>query len=116
MARYMYLFRNDSADPMKELSPEEKQAHMEKWGAWMGELGQKGILEGGEPLSGEGKQVNGTGKVVTDGPFVEGTEVVGGYLIVNADNLDHAVELSKKCPIFENDGKVEVRGIAEMNM
>ena len=116
MARYMYLFRNNSVDPMSALSPEEKQAHMEKWGAWMGELGQSGILEGGEPLNGEGKRVAGADKVVTDGPFVEGTEVVGGYLIVNADSLDHAAELSKKCPIFENDGQVEVREIMDMNM
>lgn len=101
---------------MSALSPEEKQAHMEKWGAWMGELGQQGILEGGEPLSGGGKLVTGSAKVVSDGPYSEAKEVVGGYFIVNADSLEQATELSKKCPIFENDGQVEVREIADMNI
>jgi hypothetical protein len=112
----MYLFRNSGADPMAELSPEEKQAHMEKWGAWMGTLGERGILEGGEPLNGEGKRVVGSDKVVSDGPYAEGKEVVGGYLIVNAASIDEAVEVSKQCPIFENDGQIEVREIMDMNV
>ena len=49
--------------------------------------------------------------VVTDGPFVEGKEEVGGYLIVSANDLNEAVALAKGCPIFENNGTVEVRPI-----
>ena len=51
------------------------------------------------------------GAVVTDGPFVEGKEEVGGYLIVAAKDLNEAVELAKSCPILENNGTVEVRPI-----
>ena len=46
-----------------------------------------------------------------DGPFVEGKEEVGGYLIVSAKDLNEAVALAKGCPIFENNGTVEVRPI-----
>ncbi len=82
----------------------------------MAGLGEKGQLAGGEPLQPHGKQVNGKAKVVTDGPFIEAKEMVGGYLIVNAKDIDEAVEISKGCPIFEEDGKVEVRQLQKMEM
>lgn len=56
-------------------------------------------------------------KIVTDGPFIEGKEMVGGYLMCKADNYDEALELAKGCPILEfEDGKVEVREIMSMSM
>src|SRR4051812_27363669 len=110
MEKFMYLFRN-GVTGMQEQSPEAMQAHMQKWVGWMKSLGEKGILVGGEPLEQTGKQVNGANKVITDGPFVEAKEAVGGYLIVSAKNIDEAVEISKGCPIFELDGKIEVRPI-----
>lgn len=115
MEKFMYLFRGgDSA--MEGQSPEAMQAHMQKWMGWMKELGEKGILVGGEPLQNSGKQVNGTKRVITDGPFIEVKEAVGGYLIVNARDIDQAVEISKDCPILEVDGKIEVRPIQKMEM
>jgi hypothetical protein len=114
MEKFMYLFRNGAST--QQMSPENMQAHMQKWMGWMKSLGEKGILVGGEPLQQAGKQVNGTKKVVTDGPFVEAKEVIGGYLIVNAKDIDHAVEISKGCPIFEVDGKLEVRPVQKMEM
>jgi hypothetical protein len=53
---------------------------------------------------------------VTDGPFAESKDIVGGYTLVQARDLDEAVELSKGCPIFEGEGVVEVRPIMQMNM
>ena len=113
MAKYMYLFRGGDAR-LAELSNEHKQQHMQKWGAWMQELAQQGKLVDGLPLSGDGKVVEKAGATVHDGPFAEGTEVVGGYLIVNADSIDDAVKLSEQCPIFEYDGTCEVREILSM--
>ena len=109
----MYLFRGgmEGADPAN--LPE---GHMQKWMKWMESLAEKGIMVGGEPLVPTGKQVSGTKKVVTDGPFIEAKELVGGYLIVNAKNINEAVEFSKDCPIFDVDGKVEVRPIRKMEM
>ena len=115
MSKYMYLFRG-ADDRMENLSPEEKQAHMQQWGAWMGELRKNGKLVDGLPLGSGGKRVKDSGNIVSDGPYAEGKEVVGGYLIVNAGGLDEAVELSRKCPIFEHDGEIEVREILDMNL
>src|SRR6185295_17653243 len=89
----------------------EAMENMQAWMTWMQDLGQKGILVGGEPLQPSGKQVNGKKKVVTDGPFIEAKEMVGGYLVVNAKDINEAVEISKGCPIFKEDGKLEVRPI-----
>ena len=113
MKEFLYLFRGGDARQVHQ-SPEEMQAHMEKWGAWMKELGESGNLVGGLPLNAEGKVVEKSGEIVTDGPFAEGKEVVGGYIIVKANDLDHAVELSKECPIYEHGGSTEVRELMPM--
>lgn len=113
MEKFMYLFRGGMANEQAANVPPE---HMQKWVKWMETLSQKGIMIGGEPLVPTGKQVNGSKKIVTDGPFIEAKELVGGYLIVNAKDIDEAVEISKTCPIFEVDGKLEVRPIQKMEM
>lgn len=113
MAKYMFLFRGGD-DRMAELSPEQSQAHMQKWGAWMQELAQEGKLLDGLPLKPEGKVVEKAGEVIHNGPFAEGVEVVGGYLMIKAESMDEAVEISKGCPIYEHDGTTEVREIMNM--
>jgi hypothetical protein len=113
MEKFMYLFRGGMAAEEAANVPAE---HMQKWQQWMQSLAQKGIMIGGEPLQPSGKQVSGSKKVITDGPFVEAKELVGGYLIVNAKDINEAVEISKSCPIFELDGKLEVRPIQKMEM
>jgi hypothetical protein len=113
MEKFMYLFRGGMAAEQAADVPAE---HMQKWKNWMDSLGQKGIMIGGEPLVPTGKQVSGSKKVVTDGPFIEAKELVGGYLIVNAKDMNEAVEISKGCPIFEFDGKLEIRPVQKMEM
>jgi hypothetical protein len=113
MEKFMYLFRGGS-NPAQ--SPEDMQAHMQKWMVWMESLGKRGIFVAGEPLHTTGKQVNGKKKELTDGPFIEAKEMVGGYLIVNAKDIDEAVEISKGCPIFDMDGKLEVRQIQKIGV
>lgn len=60
--------------------------------------------------------MKGSQKIVTDGPFAEAKDVVGGYTLIEACDLDQAVELSKGCPIFEAEGAVEVRPVMKMNL
>jgi hypothetical protein len=111
MASFLYIFRGGS----DMVGPESQQQHMQKWGAWIAELGKQGHFKGGEPLdSAAAKVVRGKGKTVTDGPYAEAKDRVGGYLIVEANDLNHATELSRGCPIFDNDGTVEVRTILKM--
>ena len=116
MEKFMFLFRGGENHAHNAQDSQAAADNMKAWVDWMGALGQKGILVGGEPLQPGGKQVNGKNKVVSDGPFIEGKEMVGGYLIVNAKDIDDAVEISKGCPIFNEDGKLEVRPVQSMEM
>jgi hypothetical protein len=90
---------------------------MEKWMAWFKELGAKGHLKNpGHPLQATGKVVNGNKKVVMDGPFAETKDVVGGFTLIEARDLEEAAEISKGCPILDVGGSVEVRPIEIVNM
>ena len=116
MKEYLLLFRGGDAH-MGKLSPEDMQAHMQKWMRWMSGLNEQGKFAGAQPLINTGKVITGTKKVITDGPFMEGKEMVGGYLLCKANTYDEAVEISKECPILEfDDGTVEVREIQELKM
>lgn len=114
MSKYMFLFRGGM--DMKAASPEQIQANMMKWKNWMDDLTKAGKMLAGEPLESGGRVLNGRARKVTDGPFAESKEVVGGYLVVSAASMDEATELGKGCPIFEHEGSVEVRPLMEMNM
>ena len=117
MKEFMYIFRGAIANEQAfaKLSPEDMQKEMQKWNAWMGKLASTGQLIGGQPLAPEGKVLKGTAKKVTDGPFTEGKDIVGGYLLIKAQDFSEAVELSKGCPSLQGeDGTVEVREIIPM--
>jgi hypothetical protein len=112
MSEFTYLFRGRQTSG----SPEERQKHMEKWVAWFKELGANGHMKDpGHPLEGTGKVV-GKGTIVKDGPFAEAKDVVAGYIVIEADDLPHAAEISKGCPILEVGGSVEVRPVQILNM
>ena len=98
--------------------PEQMQQTMQKWMAWFKELGEKGPHQGPRPSARErpARSSRASRKTVTDGPFAEAKDVVGGFTLIEARDLDQAVELSKGCPIFEAEGAVEVRPIMKMNM
>lgn len=112
----MFLFRGGENHAHNAKDSKAAEENMNAWMNWMQGLGQKGILAGGEPLQPTGKQITGKNKVITDGPFMEAKEMVGGYLIVNAKDINEAVEISKGCPIFEENGKLEVRPVQKMEM
>ena len=113
MTEFTYLFRGRDTSA----SPEQMQKIMEKWVAWFKDLGANGHLKDpGHPLEHTGKVVKGKQKIVTDGPYAEAKDVVGGYIIVAAKDLDQALELSKGCPILEVGGSVEVRPVQIIKM
>ena len=116
MKEYLLLFRGGKRSDMTS-SAEQSQAHMQRWMEWMANLTKDGKFVGAQPLTVTGKQIKGSKKVITDGPFMEGKEMVGGDLICKADSYDEAVEISMGCPILEyDDGIVEVREIQELKM
>jgi hypothetical protein len=113
MAAYLLLFRGGEHDAAQQ-STEKWQANMEKWMEWMSSLNGQGKFAGAQPLKSTGKVIKGTSKQVTDGPFIEGKEIVGGYLICKAASYEEAVEISKGCPILAHDnGIVEIREIQD---
>jgi hypothetical protein len=113
MSEFVFLYHGGARDR----SPEQMQQVMQKWMAWMKDLGAKGHLKDrGQPLERAGKLVQGKQKTVTDGPFAEAKDVVGGYTLIEAEDLSEAVELSKGCPIFEVEGAVEVRPVMKLSM
>ena len=109
---YLLLFRGSSWD--KGLSPEQLQKAMDQFMAWFERLKQQGKVKGGQPLERTGKIVSGkNGRIVADGPFAESKEAIGGYFLLQVDDLDEAVEIAKECPVLEYGSTVEVRPIAE---
>jgi hypothetical protein len=113
MNEFVFLYRGGQSGR----SPEQAQQVMQKWMAWFKELAEKGhVKDRGQPLEGAGRLVSGKRKTVTDGPFAEAKDVVGGYTLILAKDLNEAAELSKGCPIFEFDGQVEVRPVMKLNM
>ncbi len=114
MANFMYLFRSNPTAKWSP-SPEQMQQAMKKWMDWKDILEKNGhIKQLGERLDGTGKVVRGKAKAVTDGPYVEVKDSIQGYMLVEAKDMDQAVELSKGCPVLEGDGTVEIRPIVSM--
>jgi hypothetical protein len=112
MSEFIYIYRGGSTGAT---NPEQMQKVMQKWMGWFKELGDKGNLkDAGHPLEVGGKVVRGKQKPVTDGPFAEAKDVVGGYSVIIAKDLSQAAELSSGCPILEDGGSVEVRAIMAM--
>src|SRR5581483_5893001 len=113
MSDFTFLYRGRDTNA----SPEQMQKTMEKWRTWFKQLGEQGHLKDiGHPLEHSGKVVRGKQKSVTDGPFAEAKDVVGGFTLIQARDLEQAAELSKGCPILEAGGSVEVRPIQAINM
>jgi hypothetical protein len=108
MAKFLFVYRSDK-DTFDTMPPEDLRRFHEKWQTWLEEGLQKGwVLDASTALKTEGRVVNAK-KAVTEGPFVEGKNVVRGYVNLQADTLDTAAELAKGCPILLHGGLVEIR-------
>jgi len=115
MSQFLYLYRGDPN--IRDASPEQAQQTMQKWMNWLKGLGESGHLKDqGQPLEPSGKVVKGKSKTITDGPFTEAKDIVGGFTLIEARDIHEAAELAKGCPAFEKDGSVEVRPIMVMNL
>lgn len=115
MKEFMYIFRDtkEVEETFANLSPQDMEQYMKQWNEWMARLAQQERLIGGQPLFPEGKVVR-AGKKVTDGPFIEGKDLVGGYLLIKAKDFDEAIALSEGCPMYNSPtGTVEIRGVMQ---
>jgi len=107
---YMLIFRG--TDWYQGLSPEQMQQVADQWMAWFNGLKNAGTAIAGNPLEPEGKIVSGKNRVVSDGPFAESKETIGGYFLLKVDTLDEAVTIAQQCPGLPYGIRVEVRAVA----
>lgn len=108
MKDFALLFRQPVYD-FSKTTPEEQQVIAKKWNEWVGGIArQEKLVSYGPRLDAEGKVLKGGG-VITDGPFVEIRERLGGMIVVKAKNLDEATTLAHGCPVLDEGGSVEVR-------
>lgn len=115
MADYMLLMRNEGI-PMANLSEEEREATMNEWGAWMGNLQEQGKLKGGLPFNPEAAAVINSKMETTNSFHSHGNNVnVGGFIHLEAGSLAEAIEIAKTCPgLHGPESTIEVREFMEM--
>ncbi len=109
MKEFMMLFR-DEANMEEFANSEAVQAEVKRWNDWIGGIAAQGKFVKSDALGYEGRTIT-KNTVVTDGPYAEAKEIVGGYIIVKAADLDEAVQLAQGCPVLEDGGKVEIRDV-----
>ncbi|MDB5159163.1 MAG: transcription initiation protein [Mucilaginibacter sp.] len=113
MNDFLLIFRRDANFDL-QLTPAQMQEVTKPWQDWMGSLAaQNKLADSGNRLATDGRVVK-PGSIITDGPYVEVKESVGGYIVIRAASLDEAAELSKGCPILATGGNVEIRQILPM--
>ena len=117
MKDFFFLFRSTEAGARAAMgTPEAAQRSLQTWLAWIHELEAHGHLkERGHPMDRNGRVVRGKDKLVTDGPYVEAKDIVLGFMIVEAEDLAQAVQLSMKCPMVEGGAMVEVRPVMKFD-
>jgi hypothetical protein len=116
--KYLLLLNNSAEQwhSWRDLKPEESQKareeEMPRWNALFGWLAEQGIevngLELEDPAEAKVVRIQDGETVVTDGPFVETKEVIGGYFVADCKHLDQAIELAQRVPLVDK-GSVEIR-------
>ena len=109
----MMIFRNEY-NPSFKPSPEQMQASIKQWQDWIGGIAAQGKFVSTNRLGFEGRTLK-PNNVIADGPYAEVKEIVGGYILVKATNIDEAIKLAEGCPILNIGGHVEVRNVLPMN-
>ncbi len=120
--KYLLLLTNpaDEIARWEQMSEEEqsrlREEEMPAWGELFGWIEQRGLqvdgLELDEPSRGKLVRVEDGETIVTDGPYAETREQVGGFFVVECDNLDEAIELASRIPVASK-ASVEIRPIVE---
>ena len=114
MSEFLMIFRTEKSDAPKP-SPEQMQAMIKQWQDWIGGIAAQGKFLGTNALSSKGKTIH-NGRIISDGPYAEVKEIIGGYLLCKADDMDDALNLAGGCPTFDMGGKVEVREVTKYDM
>lgn len=112
MDEFILIFRHENATA--KVSPEQMQLWMKQQMDWIGGITAQNKFVSGTGLLFDHAKVVGHNRIVTNGPFGEIKETLGGYIIIKAENVDEAVEFAKGSPVLQGEGNtVEVRQIAK---
>ena len=113
MKEFIFLFFGGNAS--EDMPQEQREQHQEAWDNWMDMLEDEGVLIDGLPIEDEIVTVGGNGQVDRDTPENMDKEVTG-YLILETESMEKAIELSKNCPIFEYSGRVQIRQLMSTDL
>jgi hypothetical protein len=111
MPNYMLLLHEEPVD-YSQFSPEQIQGVIAEYVAWKEKIERDGSFVGGEKLKDEGGRhlTGGNGSLrVTDGPYTEAKEVIGGYFTISAADYDEAAVIAGSCPHLKYGGRIELR-------
>lgn len=110
MPKFVLLLHDTGFEP--GLSPDQMQAIVQRYVAWRGKVASGRSVEGHKLSDGQGRVMRGTGSSmkITDGPYAEAREVLGGLFIIEAATYDEVLELCKDCPHLEF-GTIEIREV-----
>lgn len=114
MKKFIALFREPDGRTQPHSEAEISQ-HQENWKNWFARWGQQGKLNGGSGLTLNGRILKGNGNVVLNEIHKNQTEIIGGFLLLNADDFEEAVTIMQTCPIYEFGGYVEIRELQNQN-
>jgi hypothetical protein len=96
-----------------EHSATDLEKHQEDWKDWLTRWGRNGNLAGGSGLTLNGCQITDHGTKTINAIHTNGTEIIGGYLLLNAPDLDHCVEIMRSCPVYGFGGYAEIRELQD---
>ncbi len=116
MSEFVFLFRSTEEGRRAAMgTPEAAQRSLQAWMTWIGNLEKNGHLKSrGHPLETSGKTVR--NNMVTDGPFVEAKELVLGFIVIEARDMDEAIKLASDNPMAVRGGAVEVRPVMSLGV
>jgi hypothetical protein len=110
MHQYLLLLHETPGD-YASLSPAQMQEEVARYGAWAGDLAQKGLLVSGEKLADDGGRHLRAGGVAVDGPYAEAKDVIGGFFMVKAADDAQAEKMAASCPHLRGRNWIEIRRI-----
>lgn len=114
MKEFTFLFQSPANNGFQP-SPQQMQDSMKQWQDWLGGIAAQGKLASmGNRLGSEATTVA-PNNIVTNGPYAETKEVIGGYIVVKAEDIQAAAEIAKGCPVLQAGGRVDIRNVIPMD-
>lgn len=109
---YLMILRNTDWD--EGLSVDEVTRLVEQYTVWIERMQEQGKIGGGRPLMPGGRVIAKQGERISDGPFIESKEAIGGYIVINADSYDEAAEIAKTFPPVQLGVQIELRELTHV--